>query len=689
MPEYESQIAEWVTPLLQQPKNLASESELREQCRVAINNFMKSDFDNTGTLDFTELKRLCDEIGLPMGKDEEQSLMMTMDKDGNGTLDLEEWVKWWLSRISSSPNPVKQQEAIAKKAFSKFDTDKSGYLDVNEMTDLLDSLGAELSDAEVRDAIAYIDSDNSGQIECQEFVNWWTNRVAETRDSMSLISWKMKKLASKASQLYHSDLFSAVWKGDEELVKQFLENERRLVQSTDESEYGEGWTALHYACYQGHENLVSLLLEAGASVNATNNHGFTPLFYAAQQEHLEIVEMLLDRGADPTATGTQLLTLPLPQTYQSVNIPVSTPTTYFLCPADHAQDSTALRRLFINHDKCSKLPGTVSGKHLTLTISSKGELVLDISVASKNLCPLPIHHWMVELTIGYDDLVDADMQYISDEDLGPRNTTLSLTAQPPTQSTQSITTTLPTQWWKCLLFSFYLQQMNLLVLRDGSNSAFTQLWASLGSLFEACVAVDAKFRSLINLEEKLMAAVLRCSSNDTNTLIFTQTIKNKLSEVGDKGGKVHNCDQFQEYIAFALTTLYTATPGQTTNNYAEGAAAVSAGNKATTSAKTTAGNTTPTKTTSAKKPAAGGQTGGSGEGSPSAANAAHNSKGFVEELKKFPKYKYVSSLYPKVEVRVKAKNRRRVLRICASTSDLPVKSYSNTPFVMLYAHVYI
>jgi len=175
--EYESKITEWIAPVLQNPKNLASENELREQGRVAIKYFIKADLDESGYLDFKELKQLCDEIGLPMEKEEEYSLLDRIDKDGDGTLNLEEWTRWWLSRISSSPNPVKQQEAIAKRAFARFDTDQSGYLDVAEMGSLLDSLGADMTDDEVQAATAYVDTDNSGQIECDEFVNWWTNRV--------------------------------------------------------------------------------------------------------------------------------------------------------------------------------------------------------------------------------------------------------------------------------------------------------------------------------------------------------------------------------------------------------------------------------------------------------------------------------------------------------------------------------
>jgi len=42
-----------------------------------------------------------------------------------------------------------------------------------------------------------------------------------------------------------------------------------------------GWTALMYACYIGHESIVSLLLDKGASVNLRNGKKETSLMLAA------------------------------------------------------------------------------------------------------------------------------------------------------------------------------------------------------------------------------------------------------------------------------------------------------------------------------------------------------------------------------------------------------------------------
>ncbi len=57
-------------------------------------------------------------------------------------------------------------------------------------------------------------------------------------------------------------------------------------------------TQLFYAVYKGHLEIVKLLLEKGANVNAKDKYGDTPLLRATKQRHLEIVKLLLDKGAD-------------------------------------------------------------------------------------------------------------------------------------------------------------------------------------------------------------------------------------------------------------------------------------------------------------------------------------------------------------------------------------------------------
>lgn len=63
----------------------------------------------------------------------------------------------------------------------------------------------------------------------------------------------------------------------------------------------EGREALWYAAFRGHEAVVRLLLDRGASPSAKNKDGMTALHWAAIGRHEAVVKLLLDRGADTNA----------------------------------------------------------------------------------------------------------------------------------------------------------------------------------------------------------------------------------------------------------------------------------------------------------------------------------------------------------------------------------------------------
>ena len=61
-----------------------------------------------------------------------------------------------------------------------------------------------------------------------------------------------------------------------------------------------GWTALHYAAAVGNREIVSLLLEKYAYIDAESPNKTTPLMMAAQYGSEDSVRLLLEHGADPS-----------------------------------------------------------------------------------------------------------------------------------------------------------------------------------------------------------------------------------------------------------------------------------------------------------------------------------------------------------------------------------------------------
>src|SRR3990167_5297602 len=59
--------------------------------------------------------------------------------------------------------------------------------------------------------------------------------------------------------------------------------------------------AIKEAAGAGFIEIVNILLDAGADIEARNSYGFTPLLSAVEHNHIDTVNLLLARGADVNA----------------------------------------------------------------------------------------------------------------------------------------------------------------------------------------------------------------------------------------------------------------------------------------------------------------------------------------------------------------------------------------------------
>lgn len=69
-----------------------------------------------------------------------------------------------------------------------------------------------------------------------------------------------------------------------------------------------GWTPLHYAATGGHEDIIQLLLDNDAYIDAASPNGSTPLMMAAMYGTSAAVQLLLEAGADPSLKNNLGLT---------------------------------------------------------------------------------------------------------------------------------------------------------------------------------------------------------------------------------------------------------------------------------------------------------------------------------------------------------------------------------------------
>ncbi len=118
---------------------------------------------------------------------------------------------------------------------------------------------------------------------------WHVERALKDGEKVNTRTGKVEQFASAGGKT----LCEVAAKGDTELVKVLLEKNAD-VNAKDT----KGVTPLVYAAFGGHEKIVKMLLDRGADVNAMANDGRRPLYISVARGDLPIVRLLVDAKAD-------------------------------------------------------------------------------------------------------------------------------------------------------------------------------------------------------------------------------------------------------------------------------------------------------------------------------------------------------------------------------------------------------
>jgi len=106
----------------------------------------------------------------------------------------------------------------------------------------------------------------------------------------ALIDWPRTNVEIRTAK-DESPLMMAALKGHLDLAKRLIARDADVNKT--------GWTPLHYAATNGHLQIMQLLLDENAYIDAESPNGTTPLMMAAQYGPASAVKLLLDAGADP------------------------------------------------------------------------------------------------------------------------------------------------------------------------------------------------------------------------------------------------------------------------------------------------------------------------------------------------------------------------------------------------------
>ncbi|KAJ6821261.1 calcium-dependent protein kinase 29 [Iris pallida] len=126
--------------------------------------FHMMDTDKNGNLTLEELKTGLHVIGHHVHDLDINMLMEAADVDGNGTLDCGEFVA-----VSIHLKKIRSEEHLPK-AFSYFDKDGNGYIEIDELREALKEDNLRLNEQAILEIISDVDTDKDGRISYEEFV---------------------------------------------------------------------------------------------------------------------------------------------------------------------------------------------------------------------------------------------------------------------------------------------------------------------------------------------------------------------------------------------------------------------------------------------------------------------------------------------------------------------------------------
>ncbi|KAI3696311.1 hypothetical protein L1987_79323 [Smallanthus sonchifolius] len=126
--------------------------------------FNKFDVNSDGKISSSELGSIMGSMGHHPTHDELEKMIVEVDADGDGFIDLKEFIELNTKDVDST-----ELLENLKDAFSVFDVDKNGSITADELQKVLGSLGEECSVGECWKMIAGVDQDGDGMISFDEF----------------------------------------------------------------------------------------------------------------------------------------------------------------------------------------------------------------------------------------------------------------------------------------------------------------------------------------------------------------------------------------------------------------------------------------------------------------------------------------------------------------------------------------
>merc|ERR1712100_49273 len=96
--------------------------------------------------------------------------------------------------------PSEEQLDEIREAFSLFDADASGMIDIRELKAAMRALGFEVKNEELKKMVADIDNDGNGTIEFTEFLQMMTGKMGEKDSRENIDDEELQDMINQADR---------------------------------------------------------------------------------------------------------------------------------------------------------------------------------------------------------------------------------------------------------------------------------------------------------------------------------------------------------------------------------------------------------------------------------------------------------------------------------------------------------
>ncbi|XP_023242468.1 troponin C isoform X1 [Centruroides sculpturatus] len=130
------------------------------------------DRDKKGFIHTNMVSTILRTLGQTFEEKDLKALIAEIDQDGSGELEFDEFLALTARFLIEEDTEAMQEEL--REAFRMYDKSGNGYINVSDLREILRALDDKLTEDELDEMIAEIDTDGSGTVDFDEFMEMMT-----------------------------------------------------------------------------------------------------------------------------------------------------------------------------------------------------------------------------------------------------------------------------------------------------------------------------------------------------------------------------------------------------------------------------------------------------------------------------------------------------------------------------------